>query len=607
MPHVHRKLLSIAFAGKRTHHHLDNIIGPMQELFQALAAEFPGTHLQLLSGLADGADQIVSDIFIKGEDTVAAGGDQATAQPYRTDRLLGAVLPFPLLEYIKTIQNKHLFQTLYDHASYRLHLDGRHDGGNAANQKDAYRQQARVLPRLCDIFLAAVEKEEEGQKGGTKEAIHAALLSGKPVILLNLKDLRFYFYRSTEEWFFQTAIPLTTVEIAHACARLYQKDIFLSNDAEPKDIIFFLRRAIWNRYDRFFHKNSAAGSTGEEAAIALNNPLFYQLEAERKKASESSKYFMFQYRGGYLLNYFLAITAIFIAVNTSTLHFFKLENHFPGAGFTEGLLLSLALIKVGIILLIIRNTQKINQHQYNSKAIKFRYAAERLRVISFFSLFGVLKIPRPFVGNHIDPHLKDYEGEALYRRIISDIMIQSRINIEIGKEYILETTRFIRDQWLAGQVTYYEKDRKKMKKMDRKLVSIPEWLGKLVLIIVIAEILEFLLPPSIRDKPFVKLCIDFIIPVLIALTILLPGIITTINSMHFQTEAKRLAFRNDIMFHQLSLISARLDKKLDEMTETDNGSELLDILLLLSEAASLTTDEVAEWTMIYEKPVFADG
>jgi len=168
----------------------------------------------------------------------------------------------------------------------------------------------------------------------------------------------------------------------------------------------------------------------------------------------------------------------------------------------------------------------------------------------------------------------------------------------------LETIRFIRNYWLEGQLAYYKRDLKKMQKMDKKLVNIPEWLSKMVLIIVITEIVELLLPDGVRNQQAISFWINWIIPVLIAATILLPGIITTINSMHFQTEARRLAFRNEIMIHQMERILASLERKMQMMEGNADGNNLLSILLILDEAASITTDEVAEWTMIYEKPVF---
>lgn len=591
MPIVHRKLLSIAFSGKRSHQNLGAMEGPLGALFDAFEEGFPGTDLQLLSGLADGADQIVTTIFLRGE-----------------RRMPGAVLPFSLLEYITTIHNKAAFQSLYDQCHYRLHLDGRHAGTALENndQKEAYRQQARILPRLCDVFLATAEKEEEGLKGGTKEAILAALVIGKPVILLNLNDLRFYFYNSMEEWLFSPPTPLTASEIVKKCSVLHQKDILITPEAEPRDLFFRLRKWIWSRYESLFNKKASVADP--TATIKeLDNTLFYKIEDERKKASESSKYFMFQYRGGYLLNYCLAIAAIFIAVDSSTVHLFKLEQLFAEGQMTERSLLLLGLLKVGVILLIIRNTKKINSHQYNTRAIKFRYTAERLRILSYFSLFGIFRIPKPLAGNHINTHLRDYQGEAMFRRIINEMIIHSRLCTEIGKEYILNTVGFIKEHWLEGQLAYYERDLKKMKKMDEKLVKFPEWLSKIVLAIVLAEILEILLPEAIHHHPVVALVLKWVLPVLIAATILLPGIITTINSMHFQTEAKRLAFRNEIMLHQMKKILADLDAAIEKIGNRDGGSNLLSILVILDEAASLATDEVAEWTMIYEKRVFEPG
>lgn len=600
MPVVHKKLLSIAFAGKRSHAGLASMQGPLNALFTVLEQAYPGTHLQLLSGLADGADQIVASVFMEGH---------AANKPGGASRLLGAVIPLPLHTYINTIHDKTLFHRLYDQCSYRLHLDGcaQAAGDGRHDYKEAYRQQARLLPRMGDIFLATAGRQEEGEKGGTKEAILAALTGGKPVVLLNLDDLQFYFYHTIDDWYFADALPLAPAAIVEQCALVYQKDVFISAEAEPKDLLFLLRRAVWNFYESLFRKNKPAPGPEDELKD-LHNAMYYQIEAHRKKASESSKYFMFQYRGGYLLNYFLAITAIFIAVDASTVHFFHLEKLLPGEQRTKNSLLLLDVLKVGVILLIVYNTRRINRHHYNAKAIRFRYTAERLRIMSYFSLLGILRIPKPFLGNHVNAHMRDYQGESVFRRIISDLVIHTPLlSFALNTAYLAATTRFIKKHWLEGQLAYYSNDQLKMKRMDEQLVKIPEWLGKIVLVIVLIEIVEQLLPEQVHQHQVVAVWINWMVPVLIAATILLPGIVTTINSMHFQTEAKRLAFRNEIMYHQLKKIVLGLEQEIERLDQRAEGNNLLNVLLQLDEAARLTTDEVAEWTMIYEKPVFEPG
>jgi hypothetical protein len=594
MPIIRRKLLSIAFSGKRNHPKLGLISAPLRELFDGFEIAYPGIALQLVSGLADGADQLASTIFIDG------GHSEQSAT---STRLLGAIIPFRIDEYRSTIQDNDSFDALYDKCSYRVQLDGsfvRNEDGSA-NYREAYRQQARILPRVCDIFLAVAEMAEDGSKGGTKEAILAALITNKPVVLLNLENLQFYFYSNMEEWVYASKPPVAPREIARLSALLYRKATYSSKEYHKKDALFYLRRWTWKLYERLFEKKKHP-TREKTSKNEIENAFFDKIHENRSTVSELSKYFMFQYRGGYLLNYFLAIAAIFIAVNTSTIHMIQPQVGKVEHPLTKTTLLLLGILKVAVILLIIRNTKKINRQQYNAKAIKFRYASERLRVVSYFSLFGIPRIPFPFVGTHLTDHLREYPGEAIYRRIVSQQIIQLNLTVQIDKNYILRVARFIKAHWLEGQVAYYRGDYGKMTVMDKRLMSIPEKLSTIVMVIVIAEIVEILLPPPIHN--LIADLIQWLVPALIGISILLPGVITTLNSVHFQSEAKRLAFRNEIMIEQLTNVIAEFDKEIRRVEAKEEGNNLITILALMDKAANIASDEVAEWTMIYEKPVF---
>lgn|GEM_PF-6715186 len=592
MPVIRRKLLSFSFSGKRNHGSLDLIEAPLEELFDAFEAEFRGSRLQLITGLADGADQIASSLFIKHEDRKG---------PKNSTRFLGAVLPLGREQYLETIEDRECFKRLYEKSHYRLELDG--SGGHRSADidfKDAYRQQARVLPRLCDVFIAVASRAEEGAKGGTKEAILAALVLNKPVAFLNLDDLQFYFYRSTEEWVYSLNGPMTAGDIVRGCTLIFHKEINSPFDRPRKDVYYRLRRWIWNQYERWY-KEEPAGKDATTLHTGMSDQFFSRMQDHRKRVSEISKYFMFQYRGGYLLSYFLALVAIFIAVDTSTVHLWKKEIVGISESMAEIWLICFGILKIVVILLIIGNTDKVNKKQYNAKAIKYRYAAERLRTAAYLSIFGMVKIPGPFVGNHVEKHLKVYPGEAIFRKITSQLIIQFKLYLVIDRAYLLKAARFVKEEWLKGQLAYYKKDSVKMQAIDKSLMAIPKKLGYIVLAIVVAEIIETLLPEAIRGKT--GNLILWLVPVLVGITILLPGIITTVNIVHFQSEARRLAFRNVLMVDQLERVIKRLDEAIKRIEREDCGSHLLGVLSILEEAASLTTDEVAEWTMIYEKAV----
>jgi hypothetical protein len=516
-------------------------------------------------------------------------------------RLLGAVLPLSVEKYRQTIEDRACFDSLYAKCHYRLELDGCEDVGTAgAFYKDAYRHQARILPRLCDIFLAVAGRNEEGAKGGTREAVAAALILRKPVIFLNLDDLRFYFYNNLEEWTYSLKDPVTVPDIVSICTSLFPKEIDWPLDRPKDDMFYRLRRWTWTQYESRFNRRAAADVSGPRQERGQDQ-FFYRIQTHRKRISEMSKFYMFQYRGGYLLSYCLAIVAVFIAVNTSTVHLVKKELDHISSSVADNSLLLFGFLKVGVILLIIRNTKRVNKREYNAKAIKYRYAAERLRIASYYSLLGMMKIPGPFVGSHVNLHLKTYPGEAIFRKITSQLIIQSRSSLVLDKEYLLRCARFIREDWLQGQWTYYKKDSEKMKAIDSSLISIPEKLSVIVLVIVVAEIIEVLLTDWI-DGHFGGVIL-WLVPLLVGATILLPGVITTLNSVHFQSEARRLAFRDDMMINQIDKVSEQLDAEIKKIESGTGGNCLLGVLTIMDQAAGLTSDEVAEWTMIYEKAV----
>lgn len=159
--------------------------------FNALAeglATLPGARgMTLITGLADGADQIAGALFL-------AGGDYGVA------RVLGAILPCPADEFARNspIQDQAAFERAARSCAFITVLHGRlppppSDGLGAEAVRrarhargDVFAAQADALLREADILVAIDDPDHEGEVGGTRHTLNLALSRRRPVILIQL-------------------------------------------------------------------------------------------------------------------------------------------------------------------------------------------------------------------------------------------------------------------------------------------------------------------------------------------------------------------------------------------------------------------------------------
>lgn len=141
--------------------------------------------LRLLTGLADGADQLAATTFVAD-------------RRGRVRRALAAVLPFDAFTYRdrSPVEDKQGFDTLLADCEHVIELDGRYlpDPPPGAPPDDfpkrcrarAYRAQAAVLLRQCDLLIAIADPAHQGRAGGTRETMERALALDIPVLFLPL-------------------------------------------------------------------------------------------------------------------------------------------------------------------------------------------------------------------------------------------------------------------------------------------------------------------------------------------------------------------------------------------------------------------------------------
>ena len=186
--------LTLAVVGKRR---IDpsHIAGMKRDLaltFEAVAESLSaaagagGARLTLITGLADGADQIAGELFLAGRSGPVA-------------RVLGAILPCPGDEFARNspVEDGAAFEQAAQSCAFITLLGGRlpppPDGLDTeiARQArrargDAFAAQADALLQDAGILVAVDDPDDEGEIGGTRHTLHRALSRGLPVILLHL-------------------------------------------------------------------------------------------------------------------------------------------------------------------------------------------------------------------------------------------------------------------------------------------------------------------------------------------------------------------------------------------------------------------------------------
>ena len=195
--------ISISFAGSRRHPNLDKLKISIDNFFikmeNTLLAKYERSlnfHINLLNGLADGADMECADAFIQWQPKCGI------------TKTITGVFPFPIVDYLQTISDKKRFENLLKKLNNIVVLDGLYvpDRTKVSCKRSpkecrvkAYRQQADYLLLSSDILFVAADRNIPRREGGTMETVDKALNADLPVVFLNLNNMNFDFLWFKEE------------------------------------------------------------------------------------------------------------------------------------------------------------------------------------------------------------------------------------------------------------------------------------------------------------------------------------------------------------------------------------------------------------------------
>jgi len=584
----------------------------------AYAAEKPA--LRLVSGLADGGDQIASEAFL------ASRHDDV-------DRSMTAVLPFDVDTYRdrSPISNVARFEKQLAVCRPVLVLDGRYaDGDDRAARRAraaAYRAQSELLLRQADILIAIEDPAAPAKPGGTRETIARALHLGVPVIHLPLGDEPIAILRSSgdlagsdsdTDWHADIAAivrailadprttparsfpPLTPPEQRDLADRLEYEDELIGEFFTASVPAPTLRHRRWSRFEGRFRRSGAAAKDSMPA----------KFHDWRAKASALSAHYAGLYRGTFLLNYTLAVIAVSLAV--AALVILTVSPHAHEFGYAWILLVIFGGGEVFVLMTIQRLTGQANRNRWNDKAVDYRYLAERLRAMAYLPQIGTMRALPSGSGGYATRVSTRSVVDWLFQAMVRHVSLDQVTPPPEADRPIAPDPRAaavaIRHEWLANQADYHAGNASTMGLMSKTL----EKTGRAMNLIVIGTVcvdLAILIVTGLNALPHTLAdSLVHLSPWLLFVAATVPATVASLNGIRFQSECARLADRSIQMGRMLSVLTARADETIagidrSRETPTVGPGHVIDVLHLAEDCAKLTLDEVAEWSFVYAKEI----
>lgn len=604
----------------------------LAELFGALAAQLealappagPPPVLRLVSGLADGADQAAFEALL------SLGPPAAGAQ-----RELVGVLPCDVASFRdhSAVHERAAFADLLGRCTCVIELDGicppapdpkRPDGGDRlaiTRRNRAFRVQAAVLLRQCDLLVAVADPDAAGAAGGTRETMARAVALGIPVLFLSAVEgsgAPALIERPAElEQLGQATDEQWREALRRAVARLVADPRARGSAGSRLLDEFFTgtppRTALRSRLWRWFEHRFASPSPRPSPAPGDAERLPDAFRAYHARADAWSSAYTGFYRGAFLLNYGLAVVAVALAVAT-LVSLVVLARRGVADGSELPWLFALTAVELAVLLAIVINTHQGNRQRWNGKAIDYRYLAERLRPLGYLSRLGDLRVAPPRVARYASTAIPQSVVDWLLRGIVcaappdigwtpaeASSAVTPRI-VRVDADRVLEE---IRNDWLPAQIAYHRATSVRQRAMH-DWIEAWVWRFNLGVIIVVALDAALLLVRLAGARGGWVEAAHAWSPGLVFLAAVLPAAVASLNGIRFQSECLRLAERS-------ALLAGILDGHREECgrlavaiaasraTGADPGAWTLEALDLAESCAQAAVDDVAEWSVLYAK------
>ena len=565
---------------------------PDSEAYPPLPSRFDlaaAPRLTLVSGLADGADRLAVDAFL-------APGRRGSA----VERVVGAVLPCDSAGYVSQspVADVDGFDRQARRCAFIVELDGSLTDGPPRD--GAFQAQAEILLRHADILVAIDDPEDEGRLGGTRQTIAAALQLGLPVVLMHTTKEGVAILHARADFDEPVFLPPTAAALTiwRLVGDLMGLEAQFEADAALGVEQFFAakpprnnwRNWVWTSFERAFN-----GVGAHRPATDVNPFSVY-----RARASHLANYYAGQYRGAFLAGYALAVLAVGLAAG-SLLALPPVGA--PASVGREALLAALGVGKLAVLVAIMLLARDANRRRLAHRAADWRYLSERLRAMAFLPCAGAL---RAAVSWSL-PYTTRLSAQGMIDQLFQSIVRQApplealhgeRDGVRL-RQVPSAALEVIRHQWLNGQRSYHQKNARTLGRMTTALEGLGRALNWAVVAIVAADlILLFISWATTGSGALGQASREFehrVTPTLLLVAAVLPAAIASLAGIRFQSECARLADRSQHMAVQLRAVAERA-----ELLDL-RPVRALDALRLAEDVATLTIDEVVEWSAIYGK------
>lgn len=606
--------------------------------------------LRLVGGLADGADQLAFRSLLDFK--MSAVSTEVGPGRY-TEYELVAVLPCEPIEFRNNsrVENVQEFDELLGECACVIELDGICDPKieNQPNppllsrrRERCFLAQARVLIRYSDILIAICSSPAEGRIGGTRQTILAAIQLGIPVIYVSVgadgnavtvleerADLDDDLTVKDPQWrdsVRRLVIGIVADPERSAGSLLDASEILESDDRQLLEEFFgagtrnkSLRQRVWSRFENRFKRGLAP------PRLQMDFHLDY-FKRYRSRASEMNAHYVGKYRGAFLANYLLAPIAVSLAVSALVWVIFNLQVRFS-EWVSFGVLITLAVLKLIVLITIYRNTRQGNDEHLNDQAIDARYLSERLRVFYYLPLLASLHVAPPRSARYAGRQLREKVVSWLLNAILrqspagvglepvdppSEEMWQPAPNRQRPMFYrvnVAQAAQRINVGWLDTQIAYHGRQAQIQKRTYEWIESWMSVSNRLVILFVSFDlfVLILLVLASTFERSIHAL--EFLhtwSPMLLFFAAVLPAVVSSLNGLSFQSECKRIATRSVAMHDILTERRREWERFADEVSQMQQnpenpGSWVLRALDLAESCAQVVTDEVAEWSVLYSR------
>lgn len=519
--------------------------------------------LRVISPLAEGADRIVAE------------------EGLRLGFELQCILPFDRDVYeedFESAESRAQYRSLLDRSTAVLELDGSPEPGVARDQ--AYEAAGRMVLLHCDLLVVIWDREPARGRGGTAQIVEEALQRGIPTLWMDsraphrLAALAYEHDRPPRDTDLQRPIDTLIASLlppAGDIAPAGRPDLRRTYFAERQPRSLLPAGWIWGVFWNLmllrprlpalrvpgFQRHAEAEWRREWSAQPDLPPgvtawLESALRGHYAWADGLASYYGNMYRSAFVLNYFLAVAAVLLALF--------------GREFIK------TVIAIAIILLILVNTEIGRRRRWHERWIDYRMLAESLRQFRFLALLGRLPpFSRPpahsAYGDPTDSwmmwHLRAVERQA------------GIVGARFDAAYIEACRALMLDVLVSGQIDYHRESARRLATLDRRLrrLGVATYAG------VLAALLALLLVRS---------------GLLTIAEAVLPALGAALAAIRGQAEVERLVKRSRAMSRQLERYAADLE----QLAPAPSAAA---VARIAESAAETMISENLDWRVVFQE------